>query len=114
MAWVNDVETAVTQRDCLAGLLCRANGDFGLGEAENLVLSTHALSIGDLGSETGDSSDLWCGASRTILPSSLPFAGGVPRALRSTGRHNLGMMEHLHRLRKRDETHLSSRALKKP
>ena len=59
VAWVNDVETAVTQRNRFAGLLRRSNGGFGLGEAENLVLGTHALSIGDLGSETGVSSYLW-------------------------------------------------------
>ncbi len=43
VAGVDDVEAAVTECDRFAGTLRRANGSLGLGEAENLVLSAHAV-----------------------------------------------------------------------
>ena len=43
VAGVDDVEAAVTECDRFAPTLRRANGSLGLGEAENLVLSAHAV-----------------------------------------------------------------------
>jgi hypothetical protein len=43
VAGVDDVEAAVAECDRFAGTLRRANGSLGLGEAENLVLSAHAV-----------------------------------------------------------------------
>ena len=43
VAGVDDVEAAVTECDRFAPTLRRANGSLGLGKAENLVLSAHAV-----------------------------------------------------------------------